>query len=125
MGIKNCKISEATEQNDNPFAYNNYNLGGDNGTVTCTSAQLIAGNNNYYPIQPLNPNNQLSVMYKKAIDFASNGNLLTGTFMTMDQYKRFYPLFAFDLTKQENLDAELKLQFNYTLSGPVGGEQYS
>ena len=56
--------------------------------------------------------------------FASNGNLLTGTFMTMDQYKRFYPLFVFDLTKQEYLDAELKLQFNYTLSGPVG-EQYS
>ena len=73
----------------------------------------------------MNPNNQLSVLYKKAIDFASNGNLLTGTFMTMDQYKRFYPLFVFDLTKQENLEAELKLQFNYTLSGPVGGEQYS
>ena len=113
------------EQNYNPFAYNNYNLGGDNGTVTCTSAQLIAGNNNFYPIQPLNPNNQLSVLYKKAIDFASNGNLLTGTFMTMNQYKRFYPLFVFDLTKQENLEAELKLQFNYTLSGPVNGEQYS
>ena len=45
--------------------------------------------------------------------------------MTMDQYKNYYPLFVFDLTKQENLDAELKLQFNYTLSGPVGGEQYS
>ena len=45
--------------------------------------------------------------------------------MTMDKHKRFYPLFIFDLTKQENLDAELKLQFNYTLSGPVGGESYS
>ena len=124
--LRSVKFSGGTEQNYNPFAYNNYSLGGDNGTVTCTSAQLIAGNNNFYPIQPLNPNNQLNVMYKKAIDFASNGNLLTGTFMTMDQYKRFYPLFVFDLTKQENLEAELKFQFNYTLSGPVGGgEQYT
>ena len=123
--LRNVKFSGAAEQNYNPFTYNNYNLGGDAGTVSCTSAQLIAGNNNFYPIQPLNPNNQLSVMYKKAIDFASNGNLLAGTFMTMNQYKRFYPLFVFDLTKQENLDAELKLQFNYTLNGPVGGEEYS
>ena len=112
--LRNVKFSGATEQNYNPFTYNNYNLGGDAGDVSCTSAQLIAGNNNFYPIQPLNPNNQLSVMYKKAIDFASNGNLLTGTFMTMDQYKNYYPLFVFDITKQENLDAELKLQFNYT-----------
>ena len=123
--LRSVKFSGVTEQNYNPFSYNNYNLGGDDGNVTCTSAQLIAGNNNYYPIQPLNPNNQLSVMYKKAIDFASNGNLLTGTFMTMDQYKNYYPLFIFDLTKQENLEAELKLQFNYTLSGPIVGEQYS
>ena len=122
--LRIVKFSEATEQNYYPFTYNNYNLGGDAGDVSCTSAQLIAGNNNFYPIQPLNPNNQLSVMYKKAIDFACNGNLLTGTFMTMDQYNNYYPLFVFDLTKQENLDAELKLQFNYTLSGPVG-EQYS
>ena len=123
--LRSVKFSGVTEQNYNSFSYNNYNLGGDDGNVTCTSAQLIAGNNNFYPIQPLNPNNQLSVMYKKAIDFASNGNLLTGTFMTMDQYKNYYPLFVFDLTKQENLEAELKLQFNYTLSGAVGGEQYS
>ena len=77
--LRIVNFSEATEQNYNPFTYNNYNLGGDVRDVSCTSAQLIAGNNNFYPIQPLNPNNQLSVMYKKAIDFASNGNLLTGT----------------------------------------------
>ena len=87
--LRSVKFSGATQQNYNPFSYNNNTLGGDNGTVSCTSAQLIAGNNNFYPIQPLNPNNQLSVLYKKAIDFASNGNLLTGTFMTMEQYKRF------------------------------------
>ena len=64
-------------------------------------------------------------MYKRAFDLIFNGNLLTGTFMTMDQYKRFYPLFVFDLTKQENLKAKLELDFIYTLSGPVNGEQYS
>ena len=64
-------------------------------------------------------------MFKRAIDFTSNGNLLTGTFMTMEQFKNYYPLFVFDLTKQENLNAELKLQFNYTLSGPIVGETYS
>ena len=99
--LRIVKFSGATEQNYNPFTYNNYSLGNTE-NITCTSAQLIAGNDNFYPIQPLNPNNQLSVLYKKAIDFASNGNLLTGTFMTMNQYKRFYPLFVFDLTKQEN-----------------------
>ena len=123
--LRSVKFTGDYQQNYNSFAYNNYNLGGDNGTVTFTSAQLIAGNNNFYSIQPLNPNNQLSFMFKKAFDFTFNGNLLTGPFMTIDQYKRFYPLFVFDLTKQENLEAELKLQFNYTLSGPFNGEKYS
>ena len=50
---------------------------------------------------------------------------MTGTFMTMEQFKNCYSLLIFDFTKQENLDAELKLQFNYTLSGPVGGGSYS
>ena len=86
--LRRVKFSREDEQKYNPFAYNNYNLGAD-GTVTCTSAQLIAGNNNYYPIQPLNPDNDVNEMYKKAIDFASNGNLLTGTFMTMDEYEKF------------------------------------
>ena len=122
---RSVKFSGATEQNYNPFTYNNYNLGGDNGTVTCTKAQLISGNDNYFPIQALNPNNQLIRMYKKAFDFTFNGNILTGTFMKIDQYKRFYPLFVFDLTKQENLEADLELRFNYTISGPVNGEEYS
>ena len=123
--LRSVKFTGDFEQNYNPFNYNNYNLGGDNGTVTCTSAQLIAGNNNLYPIQPLNPDNQLSIMFRKAFDFTFNRNIQTGPFMTMDQYIRFYPLFVFDLTKQENLDAELKLEFNYTLSGPVNEEEYS
>ena len=123
--LRSIKKDETRMQNYNPFTFNNYTLSGDAGTINCTSAQLIAGNNNFYPIQPLNPNNQLSVMYKRAIDFTFNGNLMTGTFMTMEQFKNYYPLFVFDLTKQENLDAELKLQFNYTLSGPVGVDKYS
>ena len=73
----------------------------------------------------MNPNNQLSVIFKRAIDFVSNGNLMTGTFMTMEQCKNYYPLFVFDLTKQENLKADLKLQFKYILSGPIVGEKYS
>ena len=63
-------------------------------------------------------------MYKKAIDLAFNGNLLTGSFMKITQYKTFYPLFVFDLNKQKNLEANLNIQFNYTLNGPVG-EKYS
>ena len=123
--LRSVKYTGDYEQNYNPFIYNNYNLGGDNGTISCTSAQLIAGNDNLYPIQPLNPTNQLNTMYKKAFDLIFNGNLLTGTFMTKDQYKRFYPLFVFDLSKQENLKAKLELDFIYTLSGPIVGEQYS
>ena len=110
--------------NLNLHTYNNYNLGGDDGIVSCTKAQLIIGNDKYYPVQPLNPTNQLNTMFSKVINFASNGNLLTGTFMTKNQYKNFYPLFVFDLTKQENLEANLSINFNYTLSGDVG-EQYS
>ena len=123
--LRSVKFTGDYEQNYNPFIYNNYNLGGDNGNVTCTSVQLIVDNNDYYPVQPLNLDFQLIRMYKKAFDFTFNGNLLTGTFMTMNQYKRFYPLFVFDLTKQENLNADSKLEFKYTLSGPVNGEQYS
>ena len=72
--LRSIKFSGAGEENYNPFTFNNYTLKEDAGTISCTSAQLIAGNNNFYPIQPLNLSNQLSVMYKKAIDFASNGN---------------------------------------------------
>ena len=50
--LRIVKFSEATEQNYNPFSYSNYTLGGENGTVSCTSARLVAGNNNFYPIQP-------------------------------------------------------------------------
>ena len=45
--------------------------------------------------------------------------------MDMYQYRDFYPLFVFDLTKQENLDADSKLEFSYTLSGAVGNDYYS
>ena len=72
----------------------------------------------------MNPDFQLSTMFSKIINFASNGNLLTGSFMTIDQYKRFYPLFVFDLSKQKNLEADLKLEFKYLLSGLVA-EEYS
>ena len=122
--LRSVKFTGNFEQNYNPFIYNNYNLGGDDGKVTCISAQLIAGNSNYYPVQPMNPDFQLSTMFSKVINFASNGNLLTGSFMTIDQYKRFYPLFVFDLTKQKNLEADLKLEFKYLLSGLVA-EEYS
>ena len=61
--LRSDKITGDFEQNYNPFAYNNYNLGGDNGKITCISAQLIVDNNNYYPIQPLNPDYQLTKMY--------------------------------------------------------------
>ena len=66
-------------------------------------------------------------MLKKAINFGSSGNLMKGIFMTMEQYKNYYPLFVFDLTKQENLKAEVRLQFKYTLSGAITnpGETYS
>ena len=123
--LRSVKFTGDFEQNYNPFTYNNYTLGGDNGKVTCTSAQLIVDNNEYYPIQPLNPDYQLTRMYKRAFDFTFNGNLLTSPFMDMYQYRDFYPLFVFDLTKQENLDADSKLEFSYTLSGAVGNDNYS
>ena len=123
--LRSVKFTGDKEQNYNPFTYNNYNLGGDNGNITCTSAQLIVDNNEYYPIQPLNPNYQLTRMYKRAFDFTFNGNLLTSPFIDMQQYKDFYPLFVFDLTKQENLDADSKIEFSYTLSGDVGADRYS
>ena len=123
--LRSVKFTGANQQNYNPFIYDNYKLGGDDGTITCTKAQLIVGNDKYYPTQPLNPTNQLTIMFSKANDFGFNGNLLTGSFMTKDQFKRFYPLFVFDLTKQENLEANLKLEFNYTLSDDVGADRYS
>ena len=123
--LRSVKITGNFEQNYNPFTYFKYNLGGDDGKITCTKAQLIVDNNNYYPIQPLDPNYQLNRMYKQAFDFTFNGNLLTSPFMDMYQYRNFYPLFVFDLTKQENLDADSKLEFIYTLSGAVGDDYYS
>ena len=42
------KNSGANMQNYNPFIFNNYTLYGDNGTVSCTSAQLIAGNSIFF-----------------------------------------------------------------------------
>ena len=123
--LRSVKYTGDKEQNYNPFTYNNYTLGGDDGKITCISAQLIVDNNNFYPIQPLNPDYQLNRMYKRAFDFTFNGNLLTSPFMDMYQYRDFYPLFVFDLTKQENLDADSKLEFSYTLSGPVGNDNYS
>ena len=123
--LRSAKFTGEKEQNYNPFAYNNYNLGGDDGNITCTSAQLIVDNNEYYPIQPLNPDYQLIRMYKKAFDFTFNGNVLTSPFIDVQQYKNFYPLFVFDLTKQENLDADSKIEFSYTLSGDVGADRYS
>ena len=120
--LRSVKFTGNKQQNYNPFAYDNYNLGGNN--VTCTKAQLIIGNDKYYPVQPLNPTNQLNTMFSKVINFAFNGNLLTGTFMKKKQYKNFYPLIIFDLTKQENLEANLSIDFNYALSNNVG-EQYS
>ena len=123
--LRSVKFTGDKEQNYNPFTYNNYNLGGDDGTVTCTKAQLIVDNNEYYPIQPLNPDYQLTRMYKRAFDFTFNGNLLTSPFMDIQQYKKFYPLFVFDLTKQENLDADSKIEFSYILSGDVGADRYS
>ena len=83
--LRSVKFTGDKQQNYNPFIYNNYNLGGDDGKVTCTKAQLIIGTDKYYPTQPLNPTNQLNTMFNKVINFASNGNLLTGTFMTKDQ----------------------------------------
>ena len=123
--LRSAKFTGNKQQNYNPFIYNNYNLGGDDGKITCTKAQLIVGNDKYYPSQPLNPTNQETIMFGNAIDFGFNGNLLTGPFMTKNQYKKFYPLFVFDLTKQENLEANLKLEFNYALSGDVGTDKYS
>ena len=122
--LRSVKYTGNLQQNYNPFIYNNYSLGNTK-NITCTSAQLIAGSDNLYPIKPLKPNNELNTMYKRAFDLIFKGNLLTGTFMSMDQYKRFYPLFVFDLTKQKNLKAKLELDFIYTLSGPIVGEQYS
>ena len=122
--LRSIKFTGDFEQNYNSFIYNNYNLGGD-GSIKCISAQLIVDNNEYYPIQPLNPDYQLTRMYKRAFDFTFNGNVLTSPFMDMQQYKDFYPLFVFDLTKQENLDADSKIEFSYTLSGAVGNDYYS
>ena len=123
--LRSIKFTGEKEQNYNPFTYNNYNLGKDDGNITCTSAQLIVDNNEYYPMQPLNPDYQLIRMYKKAFDFTFNGNVLTSSFIDIQQYKDFYPLFVFDLTKQENLDADSKIEFSYTLSGDVGADRYS
>ena len=65
-------------------------------------------------------------MYRKALSFGSNnGSLLTGSFMTLEKFEKIYPLlFVFDLTRQENLNADLRLQFKYSLSN-APGEKYS
>ena len=48
--------------------------------------------------------------------------LYTGSLLDIDTFEKFYALFIFDLTKQENLDADHKFSFNYTLSGTPGNE---
>ena len=107
--------SKLSSQDHNLFLFDTYKIGGN---TQCTSAQLLVGNDKQYPLQPLNPNDEKSRMYRKFIDFTNgNNDYLSGSFVNYDKFQKLYPLFYFDLSKQSQKDNAFKMSFRYALNG--------
>ena len=108
-----------SNQEQNIYNYDTGTIGTTD--VACASAQIVLGGDKYYPQTPLTTSTSKTVIYRNALMFADgNNDLLSGSFMSYNTFGQIYPMFCFDLAKQENLLGSFPIEFRYNLTGAPG-----
>ena len=109
--------SKIKNQLDNMFAYNTYDVAGNN--VNFVECQLETENGTFYPLQAMRPTTELTKTYDTLMSYCSgNSNYIMNPIVDLKSFKKLYGLLYFTLTYQEEKIkyGTTKLEFNYTLS---------